>query len=209
VPEPADLAAIAAEYVGHEVRPLPDRQALARQLDPGPLAHRVAELLARPEVTTEDADRQPSIWATILDAGDDAKPLTASDAAHAARSLRDVQVRDALVAWLTPGTLDPALVTPTIREQLSRIERGWDEHDDHPGAVIAQNRIQARLIALCGMLPDPHAAPALTVLGCFTWWRGDGALTRVALDRALRCDPDYRLALLLQHMVDLAIRPRP
>jgi len=57
------------------------------------------------------------------------------------------------------------------------------------------------------MLPDDMAAPALSVLASFTWWRGDGAQTRVALARALRCQPDYRLALLLQQMVDLAIRP--
>jgi hypothetical protein len=37
--------------------------------------------------------------------------------------------------------------------------------------------------------------------------RGNGALTRVALDRALRCDPGYRLALLLERMVDLGLRP--
>jgi len=47
----------------------------------------------------------------------------------------------------------------------------------------------------------------VTVLATFTWWRGDGAVTRVALDRALRVDPGYRLAQLLERMVDLAIRP--
>jgi hypothetical protein len=62
-------------------------------------------------------------------------------------------------------------------------------------------------MGLCAMLPDDVAAPALSVLASVTWWRGDGALTRVALARALRCQPDYRLALLLEKMVDLAIRP--
>jgi Domain of unknown function (DUF4192) len=70
-----------------------------------------------------------------------------------------------------------------------------------------QNGLQARLIGLSAMLPDSHAAPVLTLLASFTWRRGDGAMARVALARALRCDPDYRLALLLQQMVDLAIRP--
>lgn len=36
------------------------------------------------------------------------------------------------------------------------------------------------------LLPDPAAAPALTVLAAFASWRGNGALTRVALERALR-----------------------
>jgi len=57
------------------------------------------------------------------------------------------------------------------------------------------------------MLPDDLAIPALSVLASYVWWRGDGALARIALARALRCDPDYRLAQLLQRMVDLAIRP--
>lgn len=57
------------------------------------------------------------------------------------------------------------------------------------------------------MLPDEHAAPALTVLASFAWWGGNPALARVALNRALRCHPGYRLALLLEQMIDLAIRP--
>jgi Domain of unknown function (DUF4192) len=57
------------------------------------------------------------------------------------------------------------------------------------------------------MLPDELAAPALSVFASFAWWRGNGALARVALARTLRCDPEYRLARLLQQMVDLAIRP--
>jgi hypothetical protein len=57
------------------------------------------------------------------------------------------------------------------------------------------------------MLPDDLATPALSVLASFSWWRGDGGLSRVALARALRCDPDYRLAQLLLQMVELAIRP--
>ena len=64
-----------------------------------------------------------------------------------------------------------------------------------------------RLCELCAALPDEWAAPALAVLASLAWWRGDGALTRVALDRALRVDPRYRLAQLLEQMVDLAIRP--
>nr|WP_272955497.1 DUF4192 domain-containing protein [Pedococcus badiiscoriae] len=211
VPEPADLAAIAAEYVGQEVVPLPDRQALARQLEPdAPVSARVGRLLAHhPKRQVDEPGEWVHPWPAVLDASDDPQPLTAGDAAGAARSLWDVGLRDGLVAWLTPGTLDPTLISAEVRDRLSQLNRCWDEHDSEPMAVVAQNRIQARLVRLCAMLPDRHAAPALTVLASFTWWRGDGALTRVALDRALRCDPDYRLALLLQHMVDLAIRSRP
>jgi hypothetical protein len=47
----------------------------------------------------------------------------------------------------------------------------------------------------------------LTLLATYSWWHGDGALARVALDRALRCDPGYRLARLLELMLDEGIRP--
>ena len=60
---------------------------------------------------------------------------------------------------------------------------------------------------LCAMTPDSHAAPVLSVLAAWAWWNGNGALARVALDRALRCDPGYRLAQLIEQVVDLAIRP--
>ena len=123
-------------------------------------------------------------------------------------TLRDVALRDGLVAWLTPGTLPLDQLPAEAQELISRVPRAWGEDGTGPDEVIAQNRVQARLIRLCALLPDEHATPALTVLACFTWWRGNGALTRVALARALRCQPDYRLALLLEQMVDLAIRPR-
>jgi hypothetical protein len=73
--------------------------------------------------------------------------------------------------------------------------------------VVSLQRFERRLCELSAALPDRWAVPTLTVLASFSWWRGDGALTRIALDRALRVDPEYRLARLLERMVDLAIRP--
>jgi hypothetical protein len=45
-------------------------------------------------------------------------------------------------------------------------------------------------------------------LAHLAWWLGDGALARTALDRALAVDSDYRLATLLERMVDVAARPQ-
>lgn len=55
---------------------------------------------------------------------------------------------------------------------------------------------------LAGCAPDEHAAPILTVPAAHAWAGGDGALARVALDRALRCQPSHRLARLLTLMVE-------
>jgi hypothetical protein len=45
VPEPEDVPGIVAEFVGQGIRPHPDREALARQLEAGPEAVAVAKVL--------------------------------------------------------------------------------------------------------------------------------------------------------------------
>jgi len=121
-----------------------------------------------------------------------------------------VDLRDGLIAWLCPGTLPPELIDPILFDQMSHalVEPVWLNGDRGDiEQVMALQRVEHRLCELCAALPDEWAVSTLTVLASFTWWRGDGALTRIALDRALRVDPHYRLAQLLERMVDLAIRP--
>lgn len=206
VPVPAEVPELASVFIGHELSPYADRNALVAQLEAGPGSvsatdFEAAEALGQGDLT--------AVWPQVLDAGDSPAQITSAMAASAAVSLRDVRVRDGLVAWLTPGTLDPDHLSAEVQSLISGMDREWDEDQRDTGAIVAMNRIQARLVRLCALLRDDHAAAALTVLACFTWWRGNGALTRAALDRALRCEPDYRLALLLERMIDLAIRPRP
>jgi hypothetical protein len=154
-----------------------------------------------------------ALWALVLCDEDDAEPihhLPPQDLAMLAISLTDVDLRDALIAWLCPGTLPADLIDPILSDQMTRaLSEPPSLEGDVPGTaqVIGRQRIERRLCELCAALPQGLAVPALTVLASFTWWRGDGALTRIALDRALRTEPQYRLALLLEQMVDLAIRP--
>jgi hypothetical protein len=213
VPEPADVSRVVAEFIGQGIAPHPDREALARQLEAGLQAVAVAEVLRSRQKARAKAGDCPAIpraeffaaWPRILD--HDAAVITIEDAALAAVSLQDIEVRDALVAWFCPGTLDLKELSEEVQKLFCGIKKGWDMDDIDPGSRGAQNGLQDALIGLCAMLPDHVAAPALSVLAMFTWWRGNGALARVALARALRCDPEYRLAQLVQQMVDLAIRP--
>ena len=138
--------------------------------------------------------------------------LTPSELARLAVSLTDVDLRDALVAWICPGALTLDLVPEALREQMVDVLPAPLRHDAEPGLDPAEHaarsqRLECRLMGVCAALPEAWSAAPLTVLASFTWWRGDGALTRIALDRALAVDPDYRLARLLTRMVDLAIRP--
>ena len=154
-----------------------------------------------------------AVWSRVLCDQDDAEPVRAlppQDLAMLAVSLTDVDLRDGLIAWLCPGTLPPELIDPMLFDQMSQalLEPVWLDGDrGDVEQVMALQRIEHRLCELCAALPDEWAVSTLTVLASFTWWRGDGALTRIALDRALRVDPHYRLAQLLERMVDLAIRP--
>ena len=231
LPAPSEVPAV-AEFVGREICPLPDRSALADRLEPsGPLTSRALSALADERLALRlaathagddevDACRatELDVWARVLCAEDDAESIQAlpsEDLATLAVSLTDVDLRDGLIAWLCPSTLPQELIDPVLFVQMSRllVQPSWlggavgDIEVGDIGQVIDLQRIEGRLCELCAALPDAWAVAALTVLATFTWWRGDGALTRIALDRALRVDPHYRLARLLERMVDLAIRP--
>jgi hypothetical protein len=52
-----------------------------------------------------------------------------------------------------------------------------------------------------------HVAAPASLLGFACWLRGDGALARVAIDRALTDDADYSMATLIGHTLDLALPP--
>jgi Domain of unknown function (DUF4192) len=209
VPEPADVPGVISEFVGRGISPHRDRESLSRQVEAGPEAAAVSKVMRSREETggCPPVPRAElfAAWPRILDP--DAPPISVEDAALAAMSLMDIEIRDGMVAWLCPGTLGLEDLSQEIQELLSGLEQGSGGTHIDPASTGAQNGLQDRLIRLCAMLPDDLATPALSVLASFVWWRGDGALTRVALARALRCDPDYRLALLLEQMVNLAIRP--
>jgi Domain of unknown function (DUF4192) len=213
VSEPENVPGIVAEFVGQGISPHPNRESLARQLEAGPKAVAVAKMLrSRQQARAKALDGQGVTraelfdpWLRILDPN--STVISVEDAAMASMSLLDIEIRDGLVAWLSPGTLNMNELGAEVQELFSGLEPGWGEEHSDPDSLAAQSHAQDALIHLCAMLPDHVAAPALSVLATFTWWRGDGALARVALDRALRCDPDYRLARLLKQMVDLAIRP--
>lgn len=219
VTDPSVLPAV-AEFVGREIAPLRNRKALEQlvQVREPTRAARISAAAReprRPPGLGASAHRGDDLcrWAELLRTDDDAQPVEKmedDDVARLALSLADAELRDAVIAWICPGSLPVEMVDPVLREQLSlSLPGGWalEVDEDSADQVVAQQRLERRLVDLCASLEDECAAPALTVLAAFAWWRGDGALSRVALDRALGAAPGYRLALLLEQMVDLAIRP--
>lgn len=55
--------------------------------------------------------------------------------------------------------------------------------------------------------PRPYDVAPATLLANAAWRDGQGALARIAVERALTSDPSYRLALLLQRVLDDGINP--
>ncbi|WP_406830320.1 DUF4192 domain-containing protein [Pedococcus sp. KACC 23699] len=169
--------------------------------------------------------RYLATWATVLEVSDTSDDSDghgrdgnggqgpvwgAEQVALLVASLRDVQLRDALIAWICPGTLPLDALSPDLVDALHSClpDPAWVGHQGDEVAVVAGRRVVTRLQSVVRAVPDEQAAALLTVLANLAWWLGDGALTRVALDRALEHSPGYRLARLLERMVDLGVRPR-
>jgi len=124
VPEPADVPGIVAEFVGQGISPHPDREALAEQLEAGPEAVAVAKVLRSRQkamakaVGSQEVPRAElfAAWPRILDP--EATAISPEDAALAAMSLLDIEIRDGVVAWLSPGTLNINELSEEAQELL-------------------------------------------------------------------------------------------
>lgn len=152
--------------------------------------------------------------------------------------LRDPVLRDALIAWLCPGTVSLAAFDDTLVALLElhlgeevRLEQDQGRRDDAGGGLMgddpfgwreevlglggdwdladAPKMVQARLESLCRLTPAEHAAPLLAIVASYAWWSGDGARARVAVDRALALEPDHRLCHLIAESLDHGLRARP
>ena len=82
------------------------------------------------------------------------------------------------------------------------------DHSGRPTNPGESARLLDRLIEVAGCVPDQYAAPTLTVLAHVAWHQGNGAVARVALDRARAAEPGYFLAALLDRVVTEGMRPR-
>lgn len=71
----------------------------------------------------------------------------------------------------------------------------------------SSDELLSLLLQTARLVAPPDDAPVCTLLGWVAYARGEGALTNVALDRALDSRPDYSLALLLRQCLDGGISP--
>ncbi len=89
-----------------------------------------------------------------------------------------------------------ALTDPRVRDTLYALSVGRDA----AGA-------ESLWVLLARTLPEPWRAEALVLLAFSAYARGDGPLTGVSLEAALRCNPGHRMAGMLDQALQSGMRP--
>jgi hypothetical protein len=121
------------------------------------------------------------------------------------RGRRDVQgvidVAGRVLAGFQPGEAELAelacgLTDVAVRDTLYALAVGSE-------AAAAE----ALWALLCRTLPDPWRVEALVLLAFSAYARGDGPLAGIALEAALRSDPDHRMAGMLDVALQSGMRP--
>ncbi len=216
LPEDRDVAPV-ADFVALGVSPCATRDGLAQRVAAADnrtaRAIRVAaRRMGRQGKPAASPQRALPDWGRFLDAAGPGLAQAAPSAAAAARmaaSLADVSVRDLLLTWLCPGTLDPQAFDPRLVSLARAFLPGGFPALGEEGVAAAERSaaLVERLCWLARHAPSDLAPGVLTLLAAYAWWLGDGALASTALDRALSVDPAYRLARLLEQLVGLGVAP--
>jgi hypothetical protein len=194
--QPGGPSRVAAEAAVEGLVALPSREALAATLRPVGFLARASMDSALDRVGDELAER-------VLQAGDvDAcREELRRIREETLPLVRELQARfaDPEDARMTDD--EAARVLVVLEDVLFRdacIELVTMERGDAAVALWTQLLRRAD--------PADAAAPA-TVLAFAAWQNGDGTLANIAVDRALVCDPDYRLANYLHSALLHVINP--
>lgn len=188
--------------------PAPTRAALAARVAATPRAVAVdAECTKIGDEGPQSSAEVARAWGEVLTAQESIAELPDRVLAVASLGLTSesgTALRDALLAHVCPGLVPlDGLDATTIAAVQAGIALPWGTTVPETQQLV---RLLARLVETCSSLPETRVVPALTMLAGVAWWKGDGALARVALERALAVDPNHRLALLIDQMLDLGIR---
>ena len=226
LPDPADVPGV-AEYVALGRSPLRSRADVEGLVAPEPWrCLGVARAVASRARMPRGRRRSVAAWKAVLDPGEAGRrPPDRRAVADLALGLADITWRDGLIAWLVPSVLPTGSIDARVMAMLRAALPTWGGMGLGPqpralrvvagaGTALAGERddLLHRLLALCRSVPDecPHEAAAVcTVAAHVAWVGGDGAIARAAVERALRLEPDYRLAQLLVRLVEIGLRLPP
>jgi hypothetical protein len=182
----APLMLLKAEQVLEGKTTLPDRAALE-------------DSLAGPAFLTAEAARQRCERAAI-----DQAELVAREGAGFVALLSMVEWADVRERFTNPpGELadeDAARLAVSLSEKLVRDALATADEPDLGGLMLL-------LEELCRRTPAPYDAPVCALLGWVLYRKGGGALLTIMIERSLRSDPTYELALLLDQMLQVQTSP--
>ena len=171
----------------------PDREALARTI--GPLTGERAT--ARDQAVQRACARVTTLAEQAAGRGGSPLRLVITEGRRA--------VRDAIVRYRDGGAITDGDLLAWLVVSLAHLpvrDDAWARME--PGHRDAHLRLWKDLVrnAVGPWVPAPAALLAFTA-----WQSGDGTLASVAIDRALACDPDYSMALLLREILDAGVPP--
>lgn len=175
-------SAIAAEATFAGAVALPDRAALVTQLAP---VATVPSASAQKRLSAM-YDREPTEPAFVRKLQRSGRNAI-REAERRYRSGR--RLTDAEVAWL--GVL---LTWLPVRDYA------WERTGDSPWSISLWMDVLRRV-------EPPYVPAPAGLLGFAAWRAGQGALARVAIDRAIEQDPEYEMARLLNDFLQLGVHP--
>lgn len=179
----------AAEAVGRGGVVRPDRDAVRRSVEPAD--HAVARTVRAQAMQSATA----LLRETLADGGYPAWRTLTLNRLWALRVRWDRGERG------RPEPVDAAVVLLGLSDKQVRDRLVTAALDDDVESVIDLFTVLAR------QADDPFAAPVCTVLAWLAYSAGHGALATVALERAVRADPGYELARLLEAGMEAMVRP--
>lgn len=218
LPDPSQVEAV-TDLVLAGSAPFADREAALARVRAAPEDDRcrdvrsaLAALAARTVPAPGDVEEGLRAWARLLGAGEEhcvdgglpsvptRDDWTARDLVSAVAVARDKVVRDAILAWCSPGLVPGALLPQELlglcRRHLGRPVR-WGSADRGRREALLE-----RLLLVGRVVPPEHAGGSLTVAGVVAWSLGDHMIAVAALRRALAVDPGQTIARLVLPAVE-------
>lgn len=133
-------------------------------------------------------------YAATRGAGERGEADVRDDVEHAIAAVRAADIGELSEADL--ARLACAVTDPRVRDALYALAAGEQA-----------GRAETLWASLSRTLPDPWRADALVLLAFSAYSRGDGPLAGVALEAALRCAPEHRMAGMLDTALHSGMRP--
>lgn len=174
--------------------------AVAAVVDGRRLYRRRADLQA---VIAPDVARGATLLAALKDAESVREKAVRTDAAACCRA----EVEKALAA--AAQVLDGELLSDAQIAELGCALSDTRVRDTLYALAVAESADAAESLwsVLARLLPPPWRVEALVLLAFSAYVRGDGPLAGLSLEAALRCDPDHRMAGMLDTALQSGLRP--